>query len=147
MSIVRRVLQCLTFSALCISCLAINGCAESSFQLARESRLPKFITTPAGLTRADVSVTLDYYSFRAKFTLKDKKGKKLAKVSGKMKGRYPQQLKNPSQGFDPGYPAYEVITVNGTTDIIEHRRMEPIFYVADDPAVWKELLGVRASNP
>jgi len=38
-----------------------------------------------------------------------------------------------------GYPSYEVITLNGITDIIEHRRMEPIFYVTDDPAVWKEL--------
>ena len=45
----------------------------------------------------------------------------------------------PPPGFPPGYPAYEVITVNGITDIIEHRKMEPIFYVTDDPAVWKEL--------
>ena len=151
MPILRCVKQWLTVSALFVSCYAINGCAESSFQLARESRLPKFITAPPALTRADVSVTLDYYSFpqggRAKFTLKDRKGTKLATVSGKTKGRYPLRLKNPPQGFDPGYPAYEVITVNGTTDIIEHRRMEPIFYVTDDPAVWKELLAVRASNP
>ena len=29
-----------------------------------------------------------------------------------------------------------------STDIIENRRMEPIVYVTDDPAIWKELPGV-----
>ncbi len=40
---------------------------------------------------------------------------------------------------EDGYPAYEVITVNGVTDIVEFRHMEPIFYMTDDPRVWKEL--------
>jgi hypothetical protein len=56
----------------------------------------------------------------------------LAKVSGKTKDLRPERRR-----FD--YPAYAAITVNGVTDIIEHRRMESIFYVTDDPAVWKEL--------
>jgi hypothetical protein len=51
----------------------------------------------------------------------------------------PNQLKHPPPGFPPSYPAHEVITVNGITEIIEHRKMEPIFYITDDPAVWKEL--------
>lgn len=73
-------------------------------------------------------------------------GKTRAKVDGKLKGNEPLQLKNPPQGFPSGYPSYEVITVNGITDIIEHRKMEPFFYVTDDPAVWNELLGARISN-
>ncbi len=76
----------------------------------------------------------------ATFILRDKKEQKLAKVKGKVKGLEPLQLKSPPKGFDPGYPAYEVITVNGMAEIIEHRKMEPIFYVTDDPAVRKELL-------
>ena len=40
------------------------------------------------------------------------------------------------------YPSYEIISVNGLTEIIEHRRMEPIFYLTDDPHV-KQQLGVR----
>jgi hypothetical protein len=75
----------------------------------------------------------------ATFILQDKKGRTLTKVDGKDKGLEPLQLKNPPQGFPPGYPAYEVITVNGITDIVEHRKPEPIFYITDDPAVWKEL--------
>ncbi|MFZ0337529.1 MAG: hypothetical protein WAL45_05815 [Terracidiphilus sp.] len=76
----------------------------------------------------------------AKFFLRDNKGKKLAKISGKVKNLYPLQLRNPPQGFDPGYPSYEVVVVNSVTEIMEHRKMEPIFYVVDDPAVRKELL-------
>jgi hypothetical protein len=133
--------------ALTISVCGIIGCEyfpESTFQLASESRLPKWITLPPGHTRANVSITMNYYvdlwGRSATFILRDKDGKILAKMNGKQKGLEPLQLKNPPKGFDPGYPAYEVITVNGITDIIEHRKMEPIFYVTDDPAVRKELL-------
>jgi hypothetical protein len=79
----------------------------------------------------------------ATFILRDKKEQILARVNGKEKGLEPLHLKNSPNGSDRGYPAYEVITVNGITEIIEHRRAEPIFYVTDDPAVRKELLGGR----
>ena len=42
-------------------------------------------------------------------------------------------------GFPAGYPVYEIIAVGGKTEIIEHRKMEPVFYVTDDPAVWAEF--------
>lgn len=82
----------------------------------------------------------------ATFILRDKKKQILARVDGKEKGLEPLQLKNPPKGFDPGYPAYEVITVRGITEIIEHRKMEPVFYVDDDPAVRKELLAGCAGH-
>ncbi len=50
--------------ALAISCCMIVGCEyfpESTFELASESRLPKWIVLPPELTRADVSVTMSYY--------------------------------------------------------------------------------------
>jgi hypothetical protein len=170
--IIRRIDgYLLLFVALTISCSAIVGCEyipESTFQLASESRLPKWISLPPGLTRADVSITMSYYDSlwgsNVKFTLQDKKGRTLTKVYGKEKGTGPLHLKHspqedaacdahvnanqPAQAEQncrdddiiPGYyPAYEIITVNGITDVIEHRKMEPIFYITDDPAVWKEL--------
>jgi hypothetical protein len=116
---------------------------ESTFELASESRLPKWITLPPGLTRADVSITMNYYSMpwggSAIFILRNTKGQIRTKVHGKMRGLGPNQLKNPPPGFPPDYPSYEVVTVNGITEIIEHRKPEPIFYITDDPAVWKEL--------
>ena len=120
---------------------------ESTFQLAQESRLPKWITLPPELTRADVSLEMSYYvkpwGRSAAFILRDKNKKTLTKVYVEQKGSEPLQLKNSPNGFAAGYPSYEVITVNGITEIIEHRKMEPIFYVTDDPAVWKQLTGVQ----
>ena len=144
--IIRRIDKFLLF----LVALAILGSAigcewfpESTFDLASESRLPKWITLPPGLTRADVSITMSYYvkpwGRTSTFVLKDSKGQVRTKLYGKDRGLGPNLLKHPPPGFPPGYPAYEVITVNGITDIIEHRKPEPIFYITDDPAVWKEL--------
>ena len=111
--------------------------------------MPKWITLPPGLTRADVSITMNYYvkpwGSSATFILKDTKGQVLEKVDGKVKGLEPFHLKHSPPGSAPGYPSYELITVNGITDIIEHRKLEPIFYITDDPAVWKEL-GVEGKS-
>ena len=141
-----RIKKYVLFFALTISCYAMVGCEyfpESTFELASESRLPKWFALPSGLTRDNVSIAMSYYvkpwGRSATFILRDNKGKILSKVHGKEKGYEPLQLKIPPKGFDVGYPAYEIITVNGITDIVEHRKMEPIFYVTDDPAVWKEL--------
>ena len=127
-------------------CLCLAGCSlfpESSFELSRESRLPKWFTLPAGLSRADVTVTMDYFIDNrrtASFTLRDaRKNRKLARVDGSTKGHEPLMLKVRRPGFPEGYPSYEIITVNGVTEVIEHRRMEPIFFITDDPAVKSEL--------
>jgi hypothetical protein len=62
--------------------------AESSFELARESRLPRWFTLPPGVSRSDVSVTLVYYvepwGSTATFKLLDVKRKKnIAQVTAK----------------------------------------------------------------
>jgi hypothetical protein len=132
---------------LTISGTTITGCEyfpESAFELASDSRLPKWITLPPGLTRGDVSITMSLYDSLwgsdVTFVLQDKKGRTLKKIYGKQTPEGSLELKHPPPGFPPGYPAYEVITVNGITEIVEHRKMEPVFYVNDDPAVRKELL-------
>ena len=47
----------------------------------------------------------------------------------------------PATGRFP-YPRYEILTAKGITEVIEHRRMEPIFYIVDDLQV-KRQLGVQ----
>jgi hypothetical protein len=146
LTMIRRIGGFLLVCAVLAFLVSTIVCAwfpESTFELDRESRLPKWITLPPGLTRADVSLSMSYcvwpWGSSATFALRDSKGKILTKVSGKVRGLGPNQLKESSPGSPPGYPSYEVITVNGMTEIIEHRRMEPIFYLSDDPAVRKEL--------
>ena len=137
-------------AAVCIFACAITGCIESTFNLASESRLPQGMAIPPGLTRADVSVTLDFIDIsRAKFTLRDKNGKKLATVIGKTKGN-PIDL-----GPDPRGPGYQLVVINGVTEIMEcipyrdnanmvqNGHIVALFNVVDDPALRKELLARR----
>jgi hypothetical protein len=147
LKLLLRTTKFVFIGALLVSCFAMIGCIEASFQLASESRLPRWITVPPELTRADVSVRMDYHTpdgqgRSAVFIAKDKNGRILTKVTGKLRGLYPIFLNGPLKAnHRMQYPIYEVITVNGITEIIEHRKAEPIFYVTDDPDVRKELLG------
>jgi hypothetical protein len=108
----------------------LTGCLESSFQLADESRLPVWIKLPPGLKRQDVSLTLNYYTnpfgANAKFILKNRRGDVLEKVSGN---------DEPIDGNVSKYPVFVLVKVNGVSEIIEHRKMEPIFYVSDDASI------------
>jgi hypothetical protein len=137
---------------LVFACLPLLGCEffpESTFDLASESRLPKWFSLPPGLKREEVTVTMSYYvkpwGRTATFTLSGSKKEKLTEVRGTQMGLQPIELKKPPSGYLPGYPSYEIITVKGVTEVIEHRRMEPIFYVTDDPAVLAEL-GISRAN-
>jgi len=122
-----------------VSAIALTGCVESSFHLATSSRLPAWFKVPAGHTRAELNVTMDYYLFpsggEAKFTLVDARGRTLSTKRGTTQGLYPLTLRSSLAG----YPSYEIITVDGVTDLIEHRVPEPVFYICDDPAIREEL--------
>lgn len=136
----------LFIAILVAACLSLLGCEyfpEASFELAPESRLPKWFTLPPGLSRSDVTVKMDYYvkssGRTATFVLLDAKRQGLAEAKGTLRGLEPFKLKDGRPGSPPGYPSYEIVTVNGMTEIVEHRQMEPIFYITDDPAVLAEL--------
>ena len=139
--LVGGVLLTLGLLALGLLLKACEYLPESSFELAKDSRLPKWITLPQSVTCDDALITMNYYILprsSASFTLRHKKDSVLAKANGEPKCQPGFQLKDPPQGFPPGYPAYIPITVNGITEIIEHRKMESIFYVTDNPTVWKQ---------
>ncbi len=95
------------FVALTIFSSAIVGCEyfpESTFELANESRLPKWFKLPPGLARPDVSVTMSYYvkpwGRTATLILHDTKNHTLAKIDGKVKGAEPLHLKtSPSRDY------------------------------------------------
>lgn len=111
------------------SCHPFYGFVESEFELAQESRMPKWVTIPSNLTRADVSLKITFYTF--------------GKVKNVVYGPLPQhKILYKTIGthrWHPitekrGYvakPSYLIITVNGTDEIFEQRRLEPILYVTD----------------
>jgi hypothetical protein len=127
--------------------VSLTGCLEASFELAPESRLPKWLDAPTGVSRSDLKVTMDYYStfnggeYVFKFYDKNKilKIQKIILSTEEQPTIRTRELKIPPVGFPKGYPAYNVVTVNGITDIVERRKMEPIFYMTDDPVIWREL--------
>lgn len=94
------------------------------------------------MNRSDLNVTLDYYigpgGRTATVKLYDKSGSRLKKVSGKQMGLHPLTFTPHVLGQPLPRPSYEVITFDGVVDIVEHRKMEPVFYMTDDPAVWEK---------
>ncbi|MEW6428813.1 MAG: hypothetical protein AB1568_12360 [Thermodesulfobacteriota bacterium] len=124
---------------------------ESSFLLSPESRLPKWFTIPYEMNRNDFFVKMELHT--TPNGLKDvfklyQKGKLFCiekhtiteSDQPKIKAIQPQE-----QVTKKTYPKYKVITINGVTDIVVLRKMEPFFYMENDPAVW-EKLGVPLSN-
>jgi hypothetical protein len=148
MSTALRLNKALLLSVITVFfCAAVVGCnslPESSFELASGSRLPVWFTLSPGLTRADVSVTMNYYvkstGRTAAFILHDKKGRVLGKVTGTLRGSSPVSIHGDLPNGVNGYPSFEVVNVHGVMDVVEHKAMEPIFYITDDPVVVKALL-------
>ncbi|MEO6968518.1 MAG: hypothetical protein ABI132_08750 [Rhodanobacteraceae bacterium] len=86
---------------------------------------------------------MDYHTYpdrngnNTRFFVRSGKGGKTIEMRGRVRDLEPLVMKNAHDEIGGPYPAYSVITVNGVTDVVEHRHMEPVFYMTDDPAVWK----------
>jgi len=133
--------------------MVIAGCVEARLTLSDQSRLPKWVILAEGESRNDFSVKMEWHS-----TLTG--GKIIFKIFEKNSflslREYEiatdtenniQSLHFPSPNRDTpkGFPKYIMISINGIKDIVEQRKMEPIFYMTDDPAVWREF-GVETPN-
>lgn len=121
----------------------MTGCAEANWRLANESRLPKGIELPPGLTRKDVSVDMNtYVRLRGpdtEFIVRDRKGKRLAKVKGKAR-RYPDD---------------NIVVINGITNVlalvpcaghecyVQDGQVVALFYVVDKVPEKNEILTDR----
>jgi hypothetical protein len=135
----QRTKKYLLIVAICLSCCAINGCIESIGFLASDSRLPKWITLPPGLTRADVIVVHEFMEptrqgVDIKVVLYNTKHKKLAEVSGKTIG----PILSRSFFIEVVNDKPEIIGLKTQSD--RHGGQDPIFYVVDDLALKRKLL-------
>jgi hypothetical protein len=127
-----------------VFCAALTGCVESRFELAPDSRLPSWFVVPDGLTRADVSASLTYYSAGpAKFNLLDRNGHVLATFESQTCW-HPETLrkKNIHGGYNPdSYPHYVYFLKDGMVEVVEHRG-EPKFRVSDNVELKQAALRV-----
>ncbi|MFT5260860.1 MAG: hypothetical protein ACI9J2_000754 [Saprospiraceae bacterium] len=104
------------------------GCAESNFELASDSRLPRWFTLAEGLERSDVIVTLSY-NFKpsgryAVFEIESTGERYREKVKGKQRGPYTLEI-------DGSQRQFEVFTINDVTEVVEHSDVESVFYVTE----------------
>jgi hypothetical protein len=126
------------------ACHPLRGCAESEFSLAPESRLPRWFSLPPGVSRSDVDVVMTYYigasGHTARFVMRHRDGRELAEVEGAIRDNHPQTLV-PDPGTGPlPYPNYAIVTSNGITEVVEHRRREDsVFYITDDAELKRKL--------
>jgi hypothetical protein len=81
---------------------------------------------------------IDASSRSARLTFTTTSGTVLLKAKGTLRGREPLHVRGSAPSGET-YPAYEVVTINGVSDLVEHRSMEPVFYMVDDPDIWKAL--------
>lgn len=147
----RSVLSiCIVTFLLCVAASGCNRVPEASFELANESRLPVWFRLSPEQSRTDVSVTMKYYvrstGRSATFILHDAKGHVLGEVKGTLRGTAPITLDASARRDGTVYPSFEIITAEGVAQLIEHKKMEPIFYVVDDPVLFKALTGVRMNE-
>jgi hypothetical protein len=134
----------LVVAILATACNPMRGCQESFFTLAPQSRLPRWFTLPTGLSRGDVKVTLSYYSApwgsQARIILWGPRGEKLADVTGSERPHPSLEKKrNQYDGFDPGTRIYTVVTVNGTSEVVEYPLRDGQFAITDDPALTQSI--------
>src|SRR5580704_8884568 len=120
-----------------IACQLMTGCAEAYFDLAPESRLPKWFFQPAdGLARDKYIVTMYFYTFpqrQATFKLWDSHGREIAQVTAIAEGPEPMTLtghRSVHGGYDKdSYPLYELLTAREVTEVLEFRWMESFVHV------------------
>jgi hypothetical protein len=117
---------------------------ESQFHLAPESRLPRWFTEATEYKREDLDVEIYYY------TPPFGKTNLIAYLIGPPPERKKLQKKYGVERWHPGsekrwyakydhYPNFNLATVDGVTELIEHRHMAPIFHVSDDPELKRDI--------
>ena len=114
------------------ACSPTRGCMESHFQLAADSRLPKWVDLPTNLKREDATIDLEYWGgpLGGSVTVKvnDKAGKQFLSLTGNLEGGW--GLGEASSG---DRSVFYKVTINGVSELVEHRPSKAGFYITDDP--------------
>lgn len=115
---------------------ALHGCVEARFALASESRFP--IWFAAAETRGQVTLTYltpNHSSPDAVLEMKVGNGKTLS-VRGQ--ACWHPIMRTRGSPDRSSYPMYRYLLADGKVEVIEHRQMEPVFWISDNPRFLKE---------
>ena len=84
-----------------------------------------------------MNVSLSYYcAGRVTAALSDKNGRTIESVEGKnITFEWPRREIETVKI----YPSYAGIKMGRETEITEHRAMEPVFYITDDPKILEQM--------
>jgi len=134
------------FSVLLIgACSPIHGFLESEFTLSPDSKLPTwFSDLPKNNKRENITIYLKYYT--PIFNVNDtviivKDGWQTLYEETGMREHHPKYWAWAQKDWPQrSHPSYVNITINGKTEIIEHKKMEPFFYISNEEAI-KQTLG------
>lgn len=117
---------------------------ESSFTLSPDSRLPNWFSVPNEYDRKDLTVEIYYYApWFGKTNLSTiligppPTNQKLDKKYGVVEW-HPISKNNLDSGTNR-YPSYHIAKVGEIIELVEHKAMEPTFYISDDPELTKSL--------
>lgn len=134
MSLVRACLVAIILAG--TACGGVEGCAESRFELAADSPLPRGLDE-SEWKGEDVRVVLSYsipLSGPRKAVIQvieRSSGEVVDRVDGVVRGNNPTKL---HEG-ESSHPLYETIDLDGAPEIIEHRTSGGAFYVVRDNSV------------
>ena len=109
------------------------GFIESQLNLSPESRLPKWVDIPSEYTRAELTMTITYYTFGyVKMVLRGPApdNKVIMEVVGK--DRWHPLTKK--QGYNV-FPSYSITSVGGVEEVFEQRERGNILHISDDPKI------------
>jgi len=115
---------------------------EASFKLSPESRFPRWFSIPEKYDRKDLTVQIHYYAPIPPFTY-DLKAELLGpppdfRVLDRASGMHRWHPDSERRGYQVN-PGYIIASVNGVEEVVEHKAMEPIFYISDDPQLMNEM--------
>lgn len=147
----RRKFAGLLIAAAGLACLSACG-PEAEFRLADESALPRWFRIPDGQIRSDVFVYYSLYGYntgQTRMRLYDSRQRVVGDVSPKIEARVSKgQIGQPVTGDSTldRYPGYTVLNLEGQREVVEHRRMEPVFYVVSEPSLKDAVLTAAAAQ-
>ncbi len=130
----KSVIKLLLLSALFfVGCNPLNGCVESEFKLATESRLPCWFD-PMGYSRKDLTVIMDHYvgPFGIKVVAILQGPAPERKILSKKAGKFRRHPVSEKHEYGK-YPRYSIVTIDNCEEVFEQKKLEPTLYIVDDP--------------